>query len=52
MLQRKLKVGVRPGRASHGPHGGPRDRRAQRGLEGAGRPDDPGGMAGEPSSRL
>ena len=41
MLQRKLPRRLRPGRAPHGPARAGRRRRAERGVQGAGRPHDP-----------
>ena len=40
MLQRKLRVGLRPGRAAHGPARAPGRRRPVRGLEGPVGPHD------------
>ena len=50
MLQRKLRVGLRPGRAAHGPARAPRRGRPVGGLEGPGRPHDGRGARGDPAT--
>ena len=50
MLQRKLRVGLRPGRAAHGPARAPRRRRPVGGLEGPGGADDGRGARGVPAT--